>query len=166
MTMAGGWSYNENATYKPTRDLIHYLVNIVSKGGNYLLNIGPSPEGDFDPVAYERLREIGDWMQINGDAIYGTRPVGPYSENNLRFTAKGDNVFAIYLASDVGSRIPDSVQLESFAPRPASEIYLLGSDEPLSWSTENAVTRIEIPESVRNTISVDHAWVFRIKVSE
>ncbi|MCK7483889.1 MAG: alpha-L-fucosidase [Candidatus Moduliflexus flocculans] len=60
---------------------------MVSKGGNFLLNIGPSPEGEFAPEALDRLREIGEWMKVNGEAIYGTRPVAPYKEVKTCFTA-------------------------------------------------------------------------------
>jgi alpha-L-fucosidase len=58
MTMGNSWSYVPNDAYKPAITIIHNLVDIVAKGGNYLLNIGPSPEGDYDPAAYERLKEI------------------------------------------------------------------------------------------------------------
>ncbi len=60
MPMAKSWSYVPNDNYKSARTLIHLLVEIVSKGGNFLLNIGPSAKGDFDETAYERLKEIGD----------------------------------------------------------------------------------------------------------
>ena len=91
MTMANSWSYVPNDQYKPTNEIIEKLVDIVSKGGNYLLNIGPSPEGEFDPVAYERLKEIGVWMRLNGNAIYGTRMYKLFGEaDNIRFTQSKD----------------------------------------------------------------------------
>src|SRR4029079_10730137 len=91
MTMATSWSYVPNDTYKPANEIIEKLVDIVSKGGNYLLNIGPGPDGEFDPVAYQRLKEIGTWMNVNGEAIYGTRMYTVFKEGEkIRFTQSKD----------------------------------------------------------------------------
>ena len=99
MTMGNSWSYVPNDTYKSAHHLIQLLVKIVSRGGNFLLNIGPGPTGDFDPVAYARLKEMGAWMKINGEGIYHSKPFAPYSSNNIFFTQnKSDqSVYAIYL---------------------------------------------------------------------
>ena len=73
MTMNDHWGFNSHdANWKPTRELVRMLVDIASKGGNYLLNIGPRADGTFPPEAVERLREIGAWMKENGAAIHGT----------------------------------------------------------------------------------------------
>ncbi len=73
MTMNRYWGYNRADTqYKSTRELIRMLVDIASKGGNYLLNVGPTPEGTFPQESIERLAEIGAWMDVNGESIYGT----------------------------------------------------------------------------------------------
>jgi alpha-L-fucosidase len=73
MTMNDHWGYNRNdRAWKSTTDLIQKLVDIASKGGNFLLNIGPTAEGKFPPEAVQRLNEIGAWMKINGESIYGT----------------------------------------------------------------------------------------------
>jgi len=73
MTMNDHWGYcKADKDYKSTKQIIHMLCDIVSKGGNYLLNIGPTPEGEFPAESVQRLNEIGAWMKVNGDAIYGT----------------------------------------------------------------------------------------------
>ncbi|HEV58923.1 MAG TPA: carbohydrate-binding protein [Phycisphaerales bacterium] len=73
MTMNDHWGWNKNDhNWKSGPDLIRKLIDIASKGGNFLLNVGPKPDGTFPQEAIERLKEIGDWMQINGQAIYGT----------------------------------------------------------------------------------------------
>ncbi len=69
MTMGGSWSYVPGDNYKSTHTLIQLLVKIVSRGGNFLLNIGPGPDGDWDPVAYSRLEEIGKWIPSMGKAF-------------------------------------------------------------------------------------------------
>lgn len=73
MTMNAHWGWNQADTnWKSTQELIRLLVDIASKGGNFLLNIGPRADGTFPPQAVTRLAEIGDWMKIHGDSIYGT----------------------------------------------------------------------------------------------
>jgi alpha-L-fucosidase len=73
MTMNSTWGYKSfDHNWKPTERLIRNLIDIASKGGNYLLNVGPTSEGEFPKESVERLQEIGKWMKVNGEAIYGT----------------------------------------------------------------------------------------------
>jgi len=73
MTMNRNWGYNRaDKDFKTTEDLIRKLVDIASKGGNFLLNVGPTAEGEFPPESVDRLKSIGDWMRVNGDSIHGT----------------------------------------------------------------------------------------------
>ena len=94
MTINGTWAYNKNDTqYKSAKELIQDLVNVASKGGNFLLDVGPTPEGTIQPEFVERLQEMGKWMKVYGDSIYGTT-YGPLQ--NLAFgktTAKGRLVY-------------------------------------------------------------------------
>jgi alpha-L-fucosidase len=163
MTMATSWSYVPGDIYKPAGTIIHYLVDIVAKGGNYLLNIGPGSLGDYDPVAYERMKEIGAWMKVNGEAIYSTRPISPYKENNICFTQNKDKrVNAIYLAGNEEYTIPAVVKITGLKPAKKATIQLLGFDKKLKWKMEDGVTVISIPASLQKSPPCKYAWTFTI----
>ncbi|MBQ6068591.1 MAG: alpha-L-fucosidase [Bacteroidales bacterium] len=102
MTMGDSWSYVPNDHYKSTNQLIHMLCDIVAKGGNLLLNVGPDAEGRLPQEALQRMEAIGQWLQLNGAAIYGTRPLFPYSQSNVRYTQSkdGKHRYAICLLED------------------------------------------------------------------
>jgi alpha-L-fucosidase len=164
MTMATSWSYVPNDTYKPARKLVHLLVDVVAKGGNFLLNIGPSPEGELPPVSLQRLKEIGDWMKVNGGAIYSTRPVAPYVDGKVRFTRMPDGTInALYLADENESRPPPTVAISFGAPAKGGTVTMLGAREPLQWEQSGNGFVIHVPESVRNDPPCSYAWTFRYK---
>lgn len=94
MTINRTWAYNRHDTnYKSATTLIRTLVDVASKGGNFLLNVGPTPEGTIQPEFEERLRTVGEWMKGNGEAIYGTT-YGPLQGLSFgRTTAKGKTIY-------------------------------------------------------------------------
>lgn len=162
MTMAGSWSYVPNDVYKPARKLIHLLADIVAKGGNFLLNIAPGPDGEWHDEAYVRLQELGGWMKVNQEAIYGTKPIAPYVENAWRFTIKQNNLYALYLAKD-GEKMPESFTITHFTPPKNSEVHLLGYAKPLKWKKTPTGTQITLPPALRQNPPTDWAWVIRMK---
>jgi alpha-L-fucosidase len=100
-TINRAWGYNQNDhQFKSTRELVQYLVRAAGHNANFLLNIGPRPDGTIQPEFVERLREVGAWMQANGDSIYGTRqgPVPPRSWGVT--TQKGNKIFVHLLQLD------------------------------------------------------------------
>ena len=93
-TMNGSWGFNlRDRNYKSTRDLVRYLVRAAGMNANFLLNVGPMPNGRIQPEFVDRLREMGRWLEVYGEAIYGTRggPVPPRPWGVT--TQKGDTVF-------------------------------------------------------------------------
>jgi len=84
----GSWSWIPNATYMSGRKAIQLLVDIVAKGGNLLLNVAPGPDGKWHDGAYELFEEIGNWMDVNSEAIYETRAIAPYKEGKVCLTKK------------------------------------------------------------------------------
>ena len=105
ITMSDGWGYHYDDTYKSVRVLIHMLIDVVAKGGNLALNVGPMPDGRLPRPALERMEAMGKWLAKNGDAIYGTRAASIASIRSWRFTrGKDGRVFAIrrWNESDAG----------------------------------------------------------------
>jgi alpha-L-fucosidase len=164
MTMGDQWSFKPNDNYKSTHRLIHLLVDIVGKGGNFLLNVGPQPDGELPALAVARLKDIGDWMKVNGEGIYGTRPIAPYKEGQVVFTQKGKTVYAIYLAKNEGDSLPKEVSFSSLEPAPGTTVHLLGVRTSLKWATRaDGTTTIEVPANVVKTPPCEHAFVFRFQ---
>ncbi len=158
ITMGKQWSFKPDDEYKPARDLIHLLAGVVAKGGNLLLNVGPQPDGRLPAEAMRRMEEIGAWMDVNAEAIHGTRPVAPYAEGNLRFTRKGNAVYVIYLANEGEVRPPSRIALTGFRPPQGARVRLLGSNAPIRWRAEGAV--IETP--VLDRPPCQYAFVYKM----
>ncbi|MBI5021571.1 MAG: alpha-L-fucosidase [Ignavibacteriales bacterium] len=165
--IATSWSYKQNDSYKSERELVHLLVDIVAKGGNLLLNIAPSPDGEWDSVAYERLKGIGEWMKLNNEAIYSTKPVYPYKTENVCFTSgKDDLIYAIYLGDDKTQEIPQMVTLPSNKITKGKQIYLLGYESKLKIKKHLVGSKekilVEIPDKFRKSLPYKHTLTFKL----
>jgi len=142
------FSYDPDASnYKGSIWIIRNLIDTVSKGGNFMVGIGPDGEGRWHPVIVNDLEETGRWLEVNGEAIYCTRPREGelYKEGNVRFTRSKDKkyVYAISLL-DPGKELV----LKTVQPNEGSEIKMLGVDQPLKWEyTSDKGVRIILPES-------------------
>jgi len=161
ITLGNGWSYRPNDNYKPARELVHMLLDVVCKGGNLLLNIGPSPEGRFDPEAERRLEELAAWMDLNAAGIHGSRAMAPYRRGDVAYTQKGDDVYAFVLAPEPGQTISETVALEGVRPAAGSDVVAVGSGEALSWTPTDTGASVNFPESARRG---EHAWALRLRV--
>lgn len=140
MTINGTWAYNRNDTnYKSTRQLIRMLIDVASKGGNFLLNVGPTPEGTIQPEFEERLRGIGAWLQVNGDSIYGAT-YGPFQELPFgRSTRKGGTVYVHVFDWPSGD-----LEIRGMRGRVASASLLAGA-QALQFTQTGGVLRIKLP---------------------
>jgi alpha-L-fucosidase len=163
------WGYVTNQDYKTVDSIVDDLIDIVSKNGSLLLNIGPRPDGTIPDVEQRMLREIGQWLAANGEAIYGTRPwkifgegptavvEGPFADTkrtaftaeDIRFTRKGETLYAIALAwPDSGVLTITSLARGSqLLPAEIASVTLLGSGEPVSVVRDDLGLRVTLPQA-------------------
>jgi len=142
------WGYIKDDTFKSPEFVIHQLVDIVSKNGNLLLNIGPRSDGSIPEEVQQVLLEVGAWLNVNGECIYGTRPwrtygEGPtkvaagsfhdtetthYTSEDFRFTTKAETLFVIGLAWPPNGEAVIRSLATTAGSRPVQSVSLLGSD--------------------------------------
>ncbi len=141
MTINHTWAYNKNdRNFKSSRQLIRNLVEVASRGGNFLLNVGPTPLGTIQPEFQERLRAIGKWLDRNGEAIYDTT-YGPIQSLSLgRTTAKGRDVF-LHIFDWPGASVELPAQM---LPRLRS-VSMLASGAPLEFQQDGRRVTIQLP---------------------
>jgi alpha-L-fucosidase len=158
---AEAFSYLPNDTYKPAEWIVHTLVDVVAKGGNFEVGYGPMPNGKFPEQAIERLASVGKWMAVNGEAIYATRPYSTFREgDDIRFTRSKDGrtLYAISLKWPGKALRMKLVKMER-----DTEIELLGNKGKLAWHRDGDAVVIEIPEPVQRRLPCEYAWAFRIR---
>jgi alpha-L-fucosidase len=159
------WGYINDDTFKSPEFIVHQLIDIVSKNGNLLLNIGPRSDGTIPEEVQSVLLEVGAWLNVNGEAVYGTRPwrvygEGPtkvaagsfhdtettnYKPEDFRFTAKGDVLYAIGLAwPSNGEAAIHSLALTAGSSRVRS-VTLLGNDSELKFDQRVDGLHLQLP---------------------
>ena len=162
ITMHGGWSYSPNTAFRSTRELIHSLIDIVSKNGNLLLNIGPGPDGTWHEEAYAKLAEIGDWMEVNGKAIYGTKGRRKFKHGKISFTQNKDGSLNAFYRADEGEVVlPSAIEIKSIDVSKSTVVQMLGVGE-MKWEKIREGIKVLIPENLRKNPPCAYAWGFHI----
>ncbi len=192
MAFSYGLNRAERATdYKSSRELILVLIDLVSRGGNFLLDIGPAADGTIPPLMEQRLLDIGAWLQVNGEAIYGTRFAGrscQWTDGQRPEQAYGEYKVNYNLLDQVGQQPKDgrAVKQVFFTQKPDAlyaiaagwpgrelvlrgidcppnpVVTLLGLDEPLAARVDGTTLTITVPALAPGEAPCDHAYSFKI----
>lgn len=184
-TSIGDWYYRTGQKYMTGTEVIQMLVDIVSKNGNLLLNVVQTPEGDLEQDVLIILEEIAGWIPANGEGIYGTRPwkiygegpsmvkqekgtfggvrdVRPYLPEDIRFTSKGDTLYAFCMDKPAGDiKISSLGKKSSISNRRVKSVVLLGSDEKLKWKQQDDALLISGPSKLPDWHVMTFRLVFR-----
>jgi alpha-L-fucosidase len=173
------WGNIKDDTFKSPQFVIHQLIDIVSKNGNLLLNIGPKSDGTIPDEVQQVLRDVGSWLAVNGDAIYGTRPwkiygEGPtkveagsfhdtdtatYTAEDFRFTAKGNTLYAIELGWPSGAEAVIHTLGTAVGAQKIGVVSLLGSDAKLQFQQRPDGLHIQLPTQDPGK----YAYTFRVQ---
>lgn len=170
-TSLGDWFYREGQVRKTSKEVIQMLTDIVSKNGNLLINYPLTPEGDLDSDILQTLHEIGQWTEINGEGIYGSRPwkifgetppgqsaikSGSFNENkveygaeDIRFTTQGDILYAFCLGMPVKDIHIDSLGHDSkLIDKEIESVEMLGGESKLHWKQRRDMLLIKKPDKI------------------
>ncbi|MBN2137525.1 MAG: alpha-L-fucosidase [Sedimentisphaerales bacterium] len=194
--IGNSFGYNRNeplSNYKTSQELVLMLIDLVSRGGNLLLDVGPTADGRIPMIMQSRLIEIGQWLQVNGEAIYGTRPW----KTNAQWSdgARPDQEYKQHMSD---YRLMDSIGkpkgvkaviqafftakadtlyaitpgwpgselvLADVNPAPGGTVTILGIDSPITWKPENNGIRIDLSRITADMLPCQWAYAFRIPIA-
>lgn len=162
--IGGSYGYNraENLEdYNTSEELVHELIDIVSRGGNLLLNVGPTADGRIPVIMQQRLSDIGKWLDVNGEAIYATRKAAEIKELNgdpdIFFTQNGNSfncIITSWKEERFAVNIPDNIKI--------TDVQLLGNNEVLQWEQQKGKLFIQLPCISVNRLPCNFAWSIKM----
>ncbi|MGJ8743544.1 alpha-L-fucosidase [Polaribacter sp.] len=162
-TFGTSFGYLENDTYKTAKEIISEMVEVVSRNGNFLVNIGPKADGTIPELQVDLLHSMGDWLNINGKAIYATRywKINHQEKGNLAFTTKGTKLYVIALDKPIESLVIEGTK--GWAKNEVKSVNLLGSETVIEW--EMTIDGLEIipPTDLGKS---NYAWSFEIETNK
>jgi alpha-L-fucosidase len=149
ITLGGAWSYVPNDQFKSANKVIRLLSEIVAKGGSLLLGVGPNPDGTLSELQISRLKEIGDWLKVNGAAIYGTRSTEIYTDNENFFTKgkKGETYVIIPLKEN--EPMPSAITWSKNVPAKGTKVTLLMNGKNVKWEKTADGVKVALPADVK-----------------
>jgi alpha-L-fucosidase len=177
------WGYIENDTFKTPEFIVQQLADVVSKNGNLLLNVGPCSDGTIPQPVQQVLLDVGAWLTVNGDAIYGTRPwtsfgegptkveagsfhdtqTKPYTAQDFRFTTKGGALYAIEMAwPKEGEAVIHTLSSDVVGARKVSSVSLLGEPAELTFTQRADGLHVKVPAETPGK----YAYVYRISLED
>jgi alpha-L-fucosidase len=165
ITLGNNWGYVPNETLKSPAKIVHNLIEIVAKGGSLLLGVGPRPDGTIDTDVVDRLQAIGDWLSLNGNAIYNTRITGHYQDGEVFFTSgKNGETYALARFAEE-EPLPATVSWKGQFPAKGSAMILLATGEKVKWKMDGGQVLVTVPKSFRNEHANYPALAFSFQVN-
>ncbi|XP_066251248.1 alpha-L-fucosidase-like [Euwallacea similis] len=160
------WGFRRNSNideYATTKELIELLIETVACGGNILINVGPTKEGHIAPIFQERLLQFGEWLSVNGEAIYESNPWTKYQNDTLTsgvwYTQKENSTYVSFLNWPQTGVLELEAATQLFTT--SSEVYILDSYQKLSWVKAEGIVSVELPD--RASVYSNDAWVLKIQ---
>ena len=153
-----GYNRNENLEdYMSSDKLVHTLIQIVSKGGNFLLNIGPTADGRIPVIMQQRLKDLGSWMKVNSEAIYDTKAaiIKPSADSTIYYTSKGKDLYVIC------TKWPDKIVVPGI--QKPSKVTFLGYNGAVKTSFSKNALNVVPPIVNPASIPCQYAWVFKLE---
>uniref|UniRef100_UPI00356744B5 alpha-L-fucosidase n=1 Tax=Pontiella sp. TaxID=2837462 RepID=UPI00356744B5 len=158
-TFGTSFGYLEGDTYKTIEGVLHEMIEVISRNGNFLINIGPRADGTIPEPQVERLQAMGDWLRINGEAIYGSRywKVSDQKNEHLAFTTNGRKLYAIKMNRPAA---PFTIEAsKGWKKDQVESVRLLGSPAAVEWTMTPNGLKITPPENLGES---EYAWAFEI----
>ncbi len=164
ITLGNNWGYVPNDQFKSSEKIIHTLIEIVAKGGNLLLGVGPTAEGEFLPEQISRLNEIGSWLQKYGEGIYNTRTLNNFKSKNVYFTkAKEKYGYAIPVFTKENP-LAAAIVWEGNTPKKNSKLFIVGNSKALQWKTVGNQTMVQLSKEQIKQYAIEPALVIRMEL--
>ena len=163
--LGNDWGYVPNDAYKTPAKVIHTLVEIVAKGGNFVLGIGPKPDGTLPDEVVSRLEKIGEWLSLHGEAIYNTRPTPVYQYTTTRPTPEGEKREVTWFTQskeggkhyaivclEEGKPLPPKIAWSGANPIPGSKLILLSTGKAVKWKRTADGIEVTLPRKLPSTL--------------
>ncbi|GAB3664191.1 alpha-L-fucosidase [Hymenobacter agri] len=160
LTLANNWGYVPNDQYKSPTRIIHTLVEVVAKGGSLLLGVGPKPDGTLADEAVTRLRKIGQWLQVNGAAIYGTRPAARYQDGQTYFTQDKKGIRYAIACLPENQPAPATLAWTGNLPKKGSRLTLLQTGQAVAWARQGDKITVTLPATLARPAGAYPALAF------
>ncbi len=163
MPLGNDWGYVPDNNWKTADRVIGTLVEVVAKGGNLLLGVGPKPDGTFPPEVEERLLEVGAWLETNGTAIYETRSIEHYQDENVFFTqSKNEKTTFALVVSQAGQT---TVEWTTNLPKKGSKLVFVPTGETVRYKVSNGKVEITLPKKFLQAQKTNPVLVFKFELA-
>ncbi|XP_013409768.1 alpha-L-fucosidase isoform X2 [Lingula anatina] len=161
------WGYRRHADladYFTIEQLVHLLIKTVSKGGNLLMNVGPTADGMIPPVFEERFRQMGEWMGVNGEAIYGTRAWRVQNEGDtIWYTSKQTTSGLVIYVHLLKWPQSETLLLKTPKAKATTKVTWLGFSKAIQHKTDPSALTVVMPRVFLHEIPCQWAWVFKLE---